>query len=86
MPVYRCAACGFVGEESSALAGSKLPCAKCASGCTLFATPFYVERLVERYLAARRELDALKVALGNPARGVIAGQCIDGSPDTAASR
>jgi hypothetical protein len=67
MPVYRCAACGFVGEESAATAGTRVQCAKCAANCALFSTPFYVERLVERYLAARRELEALKVAITNPA-------------------
>jgi hypothetical protein len=67
MPVYRCAACGFVGEESTAPAGTRIPCAKCKASCALFATNFYVERLVERYLAARRELEALKVAITNPA-------------------
>jgi hypothetical protein len=67
MPVYRCAACGQVGEDTAAPAGSKIPCVRCAADCTLFATPFYVERLVERYLAARRELEALKSAVNNPA-------------------
>lgn len=67
MPVYRCAACGQVGEDAAAPAGSRIQCAKCAAECTLFATTFYVERLVERYLAARRELEALKSAVANPA-------------------
>jgi hypothetical protein len=67
MPIYRCTNCGFVGEEAQSPAGSKLPCAKCATSCTMFATTFYVDRLVERYLAARRELDALKSAVANPA-------------------
>jgi hypothetical protein len=67
MPVYRCAACGFVGEDGKAAAGTRISCAKCAASCALFSTPFYVERLVERYLAARRELETLKVALTNPA-------------------
>ena len=77
MPIYRCTACGFVGEELTAVAGSKLPCGKCATDCTLFATAFYVERLVERYLAARRELDALKAAITNPAEEAV--------PDNAAT-
>jgi hypothetical protein len=67
MSVYRCASCEFVGEEGTLGAGSKLPCAKCGASCTLFATTFYIERLVERYVATRRELTALKVAITNPA-------------------
>jgi hypothetical protein len=43
----------------------------------LFATAFYVERLTERYLAARRELETLKVAINNPAE--------ESSPDDAAT-
>lgn len=66
MPVYRCSACGFIGEDSVASAGGKSPCAKCGTASTLFAAPFYVQKLMERYLATRRELEALKVAVANP--------------------
>jgi hypothetical protein len=65
MSVYRCIACGFVGEDSAA-PGEKLPCGKCAAPSTLFATPFYIQKLVERYQAMRRELDALKLAVASP--------------------
>src|SRR5690349_20699298 len=64
MPIYRCPACGFVAEDSAA-PGSKLPCGKCGAPSTLFATPFYVQKLVERYQASRRELDALKLAVAS---------------------
>ena len=67
MAVYRCSACGFVAEDAASPPGSRIPCARCAASCTLFATAFYVERLTERYLAARRELEVLKVAITNPA-------------------
>jgi hypothetical protein len=60
MPVYRCASCGFVAEDQSASAGTKIPCEKCATPTVFFAAPFYIQRLVERYLAARRELEALR--------------------------
>lgn len=66
MPVYRCASCGLVGEEVTHAAGTKLPCAKCGTDCMLFSTAFYIERLVERYVATRRELETLKVAIANP--------------------
>jgi hypothetical protein len=65
MPIYRCNNCGLVGEDAFATAGEKLPCAKCATPSTLFAAPFYVQKLLERYLAARRELDTLKTALAD---------------------
>lgn len=66
MPIYRCTACGFVGEDSALAAGESLPCARCGNPSTLYAAPFYVQKLVERYLATRRELDALKQAVANP--------------------
>lgn len=66
MPIYRCNACGFIGEDTAASAGAHRPCAKCGTVSTLFATTFYVQKLVERYLAARRELEALKSAAANP--------------------
>jgi len=65
MPIYRCTACGFIAEDSGP-PGSKLPCGKCGAPSTLFATPFYVQKLVERYQASRRELDALKLAVASP--------------------
>jgi hypothetical protein len=65
MSVYRCIGCGFVAEDSAA-PGEKLPCGRCAAPSTLFATPFYVQKLVERYQATRRELDALKLAVASP--------------------
>jgi hypothetical protein len=60
MSVYRCNKCGFVAEETLHVPGGKIPCAKCANPVTLFATVFYVEKLIERYTVMRRELEALK--------------------------
>jgi rubredoxin len=77
MPIYRCAACGYVAEEGAAQPGTRIPCAKCTATCILFSTPLYVERLAERYLATRRELDALKIAITTPVD--------ESSPDSTAS-
>ena len=60
MAIYRCSKCSFVCEDLVSPTGTKVSCAKCGTVNTLFATAFYVEKLVERYLAARRELEALK--------------------------
>lgn len=59
MSIYRCSSCGFIAETVVA-AGEKLPCGKCGTSSTLFSTTFYVQKLVERYLAVRRELEAFK--------------------------
>ena len=60
MAIYRCNQCGYVSEDAISAVGAKLPCAKCGAACTVYGTVFYVEKLVERYFAALRELAALK--------------------------
>lgn len=62
MPLYRCNKCGFVSEEASAPIGSQIACARCGSASTIFGTVFYVEKLLERYFAAMREIKALQQA------------------------
>lgn len=58
MPVYRCNKCGHVSE--SGVAGTQVPCAACQSPCSVFDTVFYVQKLIERYAAAMREVRALQ--------------------------
>ncbi len=62
MAIYRCNQCGYVSEDAVSAVGAKVPCAKCGTACTVYGTVFYVEKLVERYFAALRELAALKEA------------------------
>lgn len=62
MPIYRCNQCGFVSEEASTAIGTTMPCARCGTASTVFGTVFYVEKLLERYFAAMRELKALQQA------------------------
>ncbi|QXL83381.1 hypothetical protein [Comamonas sp. NLF-1-9] len=60
MPIYRCNHCGFISEEANAAIGASMSCARCGTAATVFGTVFYVEKLVERYFAAMRELKALR--------------------------
>ncbi len=60
MGIYRCNQCGYVSEDAVSAVGAKVPCGKCGAACTVYGTVFYVEKLVERYFAALRELAALK--------------------------
>ena len=62
MPIYRCNQCSFVSEDATSPIGSKISCARCGVACTVYGTVFYVEKLVERYFSARRELAALQQA------------------------
>ena len=68
MPIYRCNQCSFVSEDAISPIGSKLACGRCGTACTVYGTVFYVEKLVERYFAARRELAALQQAEAAPAQ------------------
>ena len=62
MPIYRCNQCSFVSEEATSPIGSKIACGRCGTACTVYGTVFYVEKLVERYFSARREVQALQQA------------------------
>jgi len=61
MPIYRCNKCGLISETSTA-AGSKINCARCSTPSSVFESVFYVEKLLERYIAALREIELLKSA------------------------
>ena len=67
MPIYRCNQCGFVSEEASTPIGTQMPCARCGTAATVFGTVFYVEKLVERYFSALREIKALQQPDAPPA-------------------
>lgn len=69
--IYRCNQCGFIAEETNAVAGSKIPCARCQTPSTVYPTVFYLEKVLERYTAALRELKTLKEA-ENEAPAVLA--------------
>lgn len=62
MPIYRCNQCGLVAEGAELAVGSQTPCARCGTTSTVFGTVYYVEKLVERYFSAMRELKALQAA------------------------
>ena len=62
MPLYRCNACGFVSEDAVTPVGQKRSCGRCGQPSTVYGTVFFVEKLVERYAAAMRELQALRAA------------------------
>lgn len=60
MAIYRCNHCNFVAEEGVTPVGKQIACSKCGKPATVYPTVFYVEKLIERYTAAWRELEALK--------------------------
>lgn len=60
MSIYRCNSCGHVAEEPALAVGGKSTCLRCQKVVTLFSPAFYIEKLMERYQAVRRELHVLR--------------------------
>ncbi len=69
MPVYRCNGCGYVSEVPTIPSDHKQTCGRCGHPSTVYSTVFFVEKLVERYAAALRELKALRAAEDDVAEG-----------------
>ena len=60
MSIYRCNKCGFIAETVAIPTAGKISCSCCANLCAVYDTAFYVGKLIERHLAALREIEALK--------------------------
>jgi len=60
MTIYRCNKCAFVSENTVVPVGARANCERCNTPSMVFDTVFYVEKLVERYQVALREIDTLK--------------------------
>lgn len=68
MAIYRCGQCGLVAEDFVAAVGAKVPCGRCGAECTVYGTVFYVEKLLERYVATLRELRTAQEAASGEGR------------------
>jgi len=72
MTIYRCNKCAFVSENTVVPVGARANCERCNTPSMVFDTVFYVEKLVERYQVALREIDTLKqTAVGQSAPEAI---------------
>lgn len=58
MAIYRCNKCGFLAEKSPDQTGVKSACPNCQTENATYDTVFFVEKLLERYFAAARQLRA----------------------------
>lgn len=84
MPVYRCSQCGFVSEDAITPVGGKTPCARCNTPSTVYGTVFYVEKLLERYISALREIKALQQPDSAPETPAAAQAAPDTAPESSA--
>lgn len=59
MGIYRCK-CGHLAEHPHRQGMADIACAKCGTAVKVYDTLFFVQKLLERYFAVYRELQALK--------------------------
>ena len=60
MAILRCNKCGLLAEQGDGLAGQSVACPKCAEPAKVYPTLFFIERLLDKYFDAQRELIRLK--------------------------
>ncbi len=60
MAILRCNKCGLLAEQGDGLAGQSIACPKCAEPAKVYPTLFFIERLLDKYFDAQRELIRLK--------------------------
>ena len=62
MGIYRCNKCGSVAEYPYQPGMASVACTKCGHANTVYDTVYFVQKLLERYFVAARELKALQEA------------------------
>jgi hypothetical protein len=62
MAILRCNKCGLLAEQGDGLAGQSIACPKCADPAKIYPTLFFIEKLLDKYFDAQRELIRLKSA------------------------
>jgi len=75
MAILRCNKCGLLAEQGDGLAGQSVACPKCAEPAKVYPTLFFIERLLDKYFDAQRELIRLKsppATARNPTQPVAA--------------
>jgi hypothetical protein len=63
MAIIRCNKCALLLEQPEGLVRQNIPCPRCASATPVYPTLFFVEKLVEKYADAQRELGRLRASL-----------------------
>ncbi len=60
MAILRCNKCGLLSEQADSQAGQNTTCPKCNAPAAIYPTLFFIEKLLDKYFAAQRELIRLK--------------------------
>lgn len=62
MAIFRCNQCALLAEQSEPLAGQSMACPKCGTMGPVYPTLFFIEKLLDKYFAAQREVVRLKAS------------------------
>jgi hypothetical protein len=72
MAIIRCNKCALLQEQPDTMAGQAIPCPRCANPAVVYPTLFYVEKLLDKYIVAQKELLRLREASGTPPAAPVA--------------
>lgn len=56
MAIIRCNKCGLLQEQSDGQVGETIACPKCSNPAAVYNTLFFIEKLLDKYFNAQREL------------------------------
>lgn len=76
MAIFRCNKCTHIQEQSDGQVGETVVCPRCGNQAPVYATLFFIGRLLDKYFEAQRELARLKV----PAAAATSGQTVVAQP------
>jgi hypothetical protein len=64
MAIIRCNKCALLQEQPDNLAGQSIPCPRCANSSVVYPTLFYIEKLLDKYFTAQKDLVSLRGSTG----------------------
>lgn len=64
MSIMRCNKCALLQEQPDTLAGQSINCPRCATKVSVYPTLFFIERMLEKYFNAQKELIHLRARTG----------------------
>lgn len=66
MAILRCNQCGLLSEQADSQAGQQVSCPQCTTPAAVYPTLFFIEKLLDKYFSAQRELIRLKAPVSAP--------------------
>lgn len=79
MAIIRCNTCTLLAEQPDYLAGKSIACPKCNTPASVYPTLFFIEKVLDKYFAAQREVIRLKSA-ARPENAVAVAETSTPSP------